>query len=119
MTDERLWTTQEIIYVLAALHAARDTLPRPFRFLLKGWNEALSRLGGAILQEERITKSFGEYMGEPPRIWTRQEFLGLVDMIFEASNKAGKEALCAAHLALYGVVQEGAAELDPEIWGKL
>lgn len=122
MIDNRLWTTQEIINILAALHAAHDALPRVFRFLLRGWHEALSRLGGAILQMDKIEEL---YMlpdgmtwesGQSTIIWTRQEFLGLLDIIFEASNKSGKEALCAAHLALYGVVQEGAMELDPEIW---
>jgi len=113
---ERLWTTQEIINVLAALHSAHNTLPWPFKFLLRDWHKALGRIGAYIVYQCAIES----WEVNIERIWTHQEILGILTMLYGRAGKIGRLALSAAYHALYGTTQEVELEqLDPEVWGDI
>lgn len=115
MTDEKLWTTPEVTNILTAMAAAHGTLPWPLRFLLRNWVRALVTLGIAISQ-----MSIG-YDEQSPKIWTRQEIMGILAMLYdEPHGHAWRWAISAASVALFGqMTTQGQVELDPEIWGEL
>ena len=93
MLEQRIWTHQEVIDILAALHAAADALPRPLRWLMRGWNRALACLGYALgLEAQRF---------EGAMLWTSDSLQGhLVAMAATRSGRAWVQALAAVGVAL-------------------
>jgi integral membrane sensor domain MASE1 len=91
--EQRIWTHQEVMDILAALHAAVDALPWPLRWLLRGWSKALACLGYALeleAQKQAVAQ-----------LWTPEKLQGHVLALVSAkSGRAWPQALVAAAIAL-------------------
>lgn len=91
--EQRIWTHQEVMDILAALNAATPALPRPLRWLLHGWSKALANLGYVL--DVIAQKHEGGYLWTPKTLEA-----GILTLIATGKGRAWAQALAAAGVAL-------------------
>lgn len=113
----RLWRTQEINGVLAALVHAYDVLPWYARWFLGGWQKALLTLGFLMKQRAEFEE---QSLGIEYKVWDIPEIQLAIASIYDDRKPGWDGALAAAALALCGqqerVLAPPTVGLDPEVW---